>query len=285
LTSLVDPVVRCLGYLSRRSPKGKVKFAKTVRAVLGHHRVEYVDQWGYRRVADLHDEYDALGFAGDPRLPRHIAALIEPGDWVVDVGANVGLMAAPLCRLVGPGGLVWAVEPLPRNFERLEFLKDRNRIDQLRLFQGGLGAADGRAHLGLPPEGDSGLGSLVAGVGTAGAIEVQTWALDSLLAQNPSDRPLRFLKLDVEGFEPEVLKGAARTLREHRPRVYCEINDPLLRRAGSSAAGLMRAFADLGYAPAGPAPDLDGPVFDCLLLPGEGVSPAGISSAPAGSAS
>lgn len=259
--------LRALGYLSRHSPKGKVKFGKAVRAVVGHCELEYRDQWGYTRLADLHDEYDALGFAGDPRLPRHIGELIQPGDWVLDVGANVGLMASPFCHRVGPEGEVWAIEPLPRNVRRLEYLKERNHLPQLRVFPGALGRSNGVARMSLPPDGDSGLGSLVTGANSTEELDVSVWSLDDLVSGNPSPRTLRLVKLDVEGFEPEVLAGGRHTLRSHRPLVYCEFNDPLLRKAGSSARSLLGLFDDLGYEPVGDTPDVSSVVLDLLLEP------------------
>jgi hypothetical protein len=100
-------------------------------------------------------------------------------------------------------------------------------------------------------------------------IEVATWPLDELVFATAPDRPISFLKIDVEGFELEVLRGAERTLMEMRPTVLCEFNDIVLRDAGSSSGQLLEAFERVGYTPAKgwekEAAKLDGELKDILL--------------------
>jgi len=193
---------------------------------------------------------DIIGFLGFPDgLPSEIARMINPGDWVVDVGANIGLMTAEMCNLVGSHGCVWAIEPIPCNVLRLEQLRDANSLGQLQIFQGALSNATGSASIHLPRGGESGWASFTKSWDMAGTLEVQTWRLDDLVNIVQPARKLALLKLDVEGFEPQVLEGAQQTLLSLQPPVLCEFNDVLLRDAGSSSGQLLDAFADLGYQP------------------------------------
>ena len=107
-------------------------------------------------------------------------------------------------------------------------------------------------------------------------MDVAIRPLDGIVADAGSDgSQVRFLKIDVEGFEPEVVEGAGAILREHRPRVFCEFNDILLRDRGRSSSELLALFAAVGYQPADErqaAPEhLANRVVNLLLLPSSGV--------------
>jgi hypothetical protein len=96
-------------------------------------------------------------------------------------------------------------------------------------------------------------------------LDVQTWSLDELV--DGVEGQLAFVKIDVEGHEPQVLEGADRTLREMKPLVLCEFNDILLRDAGSSSEQLLELFRQRGYSPSRLPPSLSGQVVDILLHP------------------
>lgn len=164
---------------------------------------------------------------------------------------------------MGPEGSVWAIEPVPYNVARLQQLKDLNGLDRLTIFAGGLGECSGTASLQLAQAGETGFASFTKSWGMGDTIEVPTWSLDELV--DGVDRRLAFLKIDVEGYEPRVLAGAQRTLRTMKPLILCEFNDILLRDAGSSSAALLAMFADHGYVPMNPIPELAGQVVDILL--------------------
>lgn len=233
----------------------------------------YRNEQGHVMEADLSDYMERVGFFGahSARLVRYLREQLRPGDWAIDVGANVGLMTSPMCAAVGPGGRVWAVEPLPRNLRRLHRLRDDNGLDQLEIFPVALGATTATERLRMPATpGASGWGSFVATWERSGELEVPTAPLDDLVDSHGGAHPLRLVKIDVEGFEDEVLNGAARTLTQHRPVVICEFHDGLLRSAGTSARQLLDHFDRLGYRPAPPfaCPDsVDGRIFDMLLVP------------------
>ncbi len=242
--------------------------------VAPHGSYTYRNQFGHQVRADLGDYMERIGFFGahGSALIRYATSHLQPGDWAIDAGANVGLMASPLAAAVGPSGCVWAVEPLPRNVARLEELKAANGLGQLEILPLALGsvAATARLHLSSRP-GGSGSGSFVAPWGEEAFVEVATARLDDLVAARSPRGPLRLVKIDVEGYEAELLKGAEATLRGHRPLVICEFHDPLLRAAGSSSEDLLARFAALGYTPRAPfdRPEgsLDAKVLDLLLAP------------------
>ncbi len=258
------------GWLGGRS-SGAVRLL--ARALASQGRVTYSDAFGHETEADLSDYMERSGFLGahSPELIRYVASRLHPGDWAVDVGANVGIVASAMCAAVGPSGAVWAVEPLPRNVERLLALRERNRLEQLLVLDLALSSSSSSAHLRLPATpGGSGFGSFVASWASTASVEVPTRALDELVAEKVPSQPLRLIKIDVEGHEAAVLEGAENTLRRHRPLVLCEFHDQLLREAGSSARHLLARFDALGYRPRPPFDlprTLDGCVADILLVP------------------
>jgi len=157
------------------------------------------------------------------------------------------------------------LEPLPVNVQKLTALRECNGLDQLRVLPVALDRRDGTANLRLPAlQGNSGWGILTKSWDIAETIEVATRMLDSLY---DSSRRLSFIKLDVEGAEPRVLEGAGATLRRHRPLVWCEFNDVLLRDAGSSNSELLDHFAGRGYRPAVGFRPSPRHVVDVLMTP------------------
>ena len=259
------------GYLGERA-SGVVRLLARHLAATGAY--SYRDHHGHHMEADLSDYMERAGFFGahSPALLRLTLSQLGPGDWVIDAGANIGLFASAFAAAVGPMGRVWAVEPLPANVERLRRLKETNGLQQLDVLPVALASAASTARLRLPAApGGSGFGSFVATWESAGDVEVPTCRLDDLVEKADPGRPLRLLKIDVEGFESELVAGATSTLATKRPLVLCEFHDPLLRAAGASSPKLLSQFAACGYAPAAPskrrARQLEGRVVDLLLAP------------------
>ena len=283
-------IVGAAGRLSRRLHTAGVlrgTASGVVRRVAG--RLANTGTIGYRNAAghlveaDLADYAERLGVFGAHAGPliRFVSSHLAPGDWAIDAGANVGLMSSPMAAAVGVSGAVWAVEPFPRNVARLVALKEANHLEQLRIFPVALSSGTGTAELRLAAApGGSAFPSFVAPWAGNERVEVRTRTLDDLVAENAPDLPLRLLKIDVEGAEPDLLAGARDTLARLRPAVLCEFHDSLLRAAGTSAAGLLASFADWGYVPRPPFDlprgSLDGALFDLLLVPEERAPAAGV---------
>ena len=264
------------GYLGERAGGGVRLLARRLAA---EGIYTYRDHHGHQMEADLSDYVQRAGFFGahSPALLRLALSELRPGDWVIDAGANVGLFASAFASAVGRMGRVWAVEPLPANVERLRRLKEANDLQQLDVLPVALASAAATGRLRLPAApGGSGFGSFVATWPSAGDVEVPTCRLDDLVAAADPGRPLRLVKIDVEGFESELVAGATSTLSRRRPLVLCEFHDPLLRAAGASSQRLLAQFEACGYRPRarGRLPrSLEGRVVDLLLEPGDDGSP------------
>ena len=173
-----------------------------------------------------------------------VDALVGPGDAVVDAGANWGLFSARLARLVGSGGQVDAFEPFPAHAATLGALARRN--PQLTVHAVALSSAPGSAELHIPIVDGRRVTPLASLAAPAAGVEhdvvpVPVQTLDVALAGR---RAPSFVKIDVEGFELAVLRGAVETLRA-RPVLLVEIEQ---RHQAAPIAGTFAHLAALGYA-------------------------------------
>jgi protein O-GlcNAc transferase len=173
---------------------------------------------------------DELGFVG---------ACLEPGDRVADVGANLGVYTTALAQGVGPTGQVLAFEPTASTAALLRRTAAANAFAQARVVQAALSDQRGSAllEIGASPEMNALTAAPAAGRPTE-RVELRT--LDDVVAEHGIDG-LAFLKIDAEGHELPVARGAARTLRHDEPLVMFEIKhgDELQR-------GLLDWFAAQG---------------------------------------
>lgn len=217
---------------------------------------------GYRVRLDLSEHIQRMVYLGayERWETRTVRRHLRPGMCVVDVGANVGYFTLLAARRVGPTGRVVAVEPSPVAADRLEAAVRENGIAQVRLVRCGLGRAAGEAVL-YDPLPDNHTPTMLGDPGTPGrTVPIRT--LDELAAAEGLGR-IDLLKVDVEGYEPEVFAGAAGLLADGRVRaILCEFNEYWLTRGGTTGEAVYRTLLGYGFAdrtgtPAAPGAELD----------------------------
>jgi len=155
---------------------------------------------------------------------------VAPGSVAVDVGANLGLHALVLSRCVGAGGRVFAYEPLAPVYQRLTANLVLNGSDNVVTKPYGLGERTGTLRFN-DRAGDFNIGK--GRVDPGGSAMIPIRALDDDL--RGLETPVSLIKIDVEGFEVAVLKGAQETLRRHRPVILMEYNPGAYRLADVTA--------------------------------------------------
>jgi FkbM family methyltransferase len=190
----------------------------------------------------------------DEAIGRHIARegsfeqaeleealrVVARGDTVIDVGANIGMITVPLALAAHEGGLVVAFEPLPDNVRRLRANLERNTLSNVRVVEAAAGPMDGVATLHTAR--DAAFGSLdrVVKYRAASDIEVSLRSVDSVWRELGEPR-VSLVKIDVEGTELDVLRGASALLKRDRPALLVEA-DP-----GERAAAVRQWLAGIGY--------------------------------------
>ena len=182
-----------------------------------------------------------------------LARLTEPSSLVLDIGANIGAHTLHLASLVGPQGRVMAFEPTDFAFRKLRRNLDLNpslasRVEAFHCF---LTASDGGSVPGAiysswPLAVESGLHAKHLGREMR-TEQARARSLDSVLSEC-AGRKVQLVKLDVDGFECDVLRGATSMLRDMRPIFVMELAPYVLEERGASLDQLVSYFIPNGYA-------------------------------------
>lgn len=183
------------------------------------------------------------------RIAERFKAYFSEGDIVVDVGASLGDHTVPYAQIVGERGSVFAFEPLPVAWDALCY--NIRNYPQVCPCHVALGDAQyetriarsenlGASHLGLDGE--------ITFVDTLDAFEISN---------------VKFIKIDVEGWELRVLRGAEQTIMDSKPVIMFEVS-PHYARTGTNASEVYRWLWDHGYK----TEDFGrGPQYDAIAVP------------------
>lgn len=169
------------------------------------------------------DDYlQAIGPEFEPEMTHLFSALAEGSRCVLDIGANIGCTALLFGQMAEA---VYAFEPSPTTFGFLQRNLDRSGMTHVYPRNFGLGAEAGEFPLTFAPANRSGGFVSNQTRASAGHVveQIVIRPLDAI-AETFGDKPLDFMKIDVEGFEGHVLRGASATLARHRPLVVLELN-------------------------------------------------------------
>ncbi len=158
---------------------------------------------------------------------------ISAGDTVLDIGANEGFFSALAATLVGESGCVIAVEPQSRVHDILEINLALNAHCQLLVARKAIAENDGeKLEISLFPRSNTGGSSLVRDYRWGGTEAVETVTPATLLQQSGRPR-FDFVKIDVEGYEPEIV----RSLPLHKVgKLLVDYHATILRRRGIDPA-------------------------------------------------
>jgi FkbM family methyltransferase len=205
---------------------------------------------GARMSVDLSDVVGRmLATSGiwEPHVTAAFGRLLAPGDVFVDVGAHVGYYTLLASNLVGPEGHVYALEPAPRAYRELRANLSLNGVSNVSALPIAAGAGEGEARLFEGPPWRSGSSAIRANGGEAkGAVQpapVHVRPLSAVIKPSHLAR-LRLVKIDVEGYEVEVLRGFAPIFaRGGRPALLVELHGG---RAHEGARLLAELSGDYG---------------------------------------
>jgi FkbM family methyltransferase len=197
-----------------------------------------------RELIDSHLYY--LG-AFEAQSSTAIRRLCRPGDVALDIGANIGCHALKMAALTGESGRVIAFEPMPWARAKLERNLSLNAFRNVTVVSHGLSDAPGSARVHFRSSwsqiADGGTTETPASTEPA---TIEFVRLDDYLAAARVDR-VDFIKLDVDGYEPQVLRGARQTLAAHHPIILMELVEYPQRAPGDALASVLALLADLGY--------------------------------------
>lgn len=216
-----------------------------------------VERFGFRWLLDPKQLIDGEIFNGrkwEPVSTAVIEHFVKPEMTVLDVGANIGYYTLLMSRLVGPTGKVISFEPMSEPRSLVQWHCEHNGATNVRLISAALDECDREAEIffnyswrGAEP---------VQQHGNA----VTFRRLDALVPELGLDR-LDFIKIDVDGYEARLLRGAIETLRRFRPSMIIEVCEYTLRGAaglgylsraddpnyGAEVQAMLMHLTDLGY--------------------------------------
>lgn len=193
----------------------------------------------------------------EPLESRIVSKIVRPGDTVFDLGANVGFFTAELDALVQPYGEVHAFEPGDGTFAKLQKTKKLLNLDRSVLHRQALGDAVGQADFWSSTIGNDAAQKSTKTPAFSDELRhhrVPLTTLDAVVAELDETRAkkIAFVKCDIEGAEPAMLKGAKRLLNSENPPVWLmEHNREALMEHGMSSADLLKNFegAEIYFVP------------------------------------
>jgi FkbM family methyltransferase len=213
----------------------------------GTHVVSSVS--GRRLAIDASDYRSCMMFYGrfSPELITLINSIVQPGDSVVDVGAQLGYVTAHLAERVGSNGSVHSFEPDPNAIVLLRSTVGANNYSWVKIFPIALSDLEGEIDFNVSPT--LGWSTAVNGSHLQGLsqIRVRAASFDKLAENGEIRRPVKFVKIDVEGWECAVLDGMQKTISRDRPLILAEVNPLMLKPNGLDTVDLLSRLARFQY--------------------------------------
>lgn len=172
-----------------------------------------------------------------------LMGFLEKGSSCVDVGANIGLMTVAMARIVGAQGKVFAIEPNPAAREILQYNIEINQLENVSVLPYAIGSNSTQATMYDGVDGNRGRASLLAFGGTEiGVVQIRT-----LAEVIPADVKIDLVKVDVEGYELNVLKGMSSLLeRQYSPALIVEFSKDRDDKTSSTSRELFEHIRALG---------------------------------------
>lgn len=180
----------------------------------------------------------------EPATTRLMSLLLQEGNTMIDVGANIGFFALLAFSKVGPSGKVVAFEPVPSTCAALRANLAQNPCADVVVHEIALSNFNGTVTIYEGPDRNRGNSTMRPIAESSARRSVQAASFDSLAI---GDAPVHLIKIDVEGAEQLVIEGMATCLRRNRPHLIVEVTDGFLRHFGHSAVSLYEALKALGY--------------------------------------
>lgn len=184
----------------------------------------------------------------EPSTTALLSEYLKPGAVFVDLGANEGYFTVIASRLVGPEGIVIAIEPQTRLQEVLRMNLNANHCQNVRLVKAVVSSKTGRAQLALTPDMNTGATSLFRSTKyPLPTEEVQSFTLAELFTTLQIHR-CDLMKVDIEGAEYDALMGAREVLARGVMRhIAVEVHYSILKQRGLSWDRADQLISECGY--------------------------------------
>lgn len=199
---------------------------------------EFVEMWGNKIFLDPLDHH--LLSIQDYPIHRIIKEVIKPGDTVIDIGANIGILTVYFAKLVGKEGKVYAFEPEPNNFALLKNV-EINGYQNVTLVQKAVSNKSGKVNLQISKSMTAHRIADANGDGN-NFVEIDCISLDDYFREHLGK--IHFIKIDTEGNDGKVIQGASSLLTRYKDvKIMTEFHTRLLNEAGMSPEKFIQLLA------------------------------------------
>lgn len=178
-----------------------------------------------------------------------VLGYLKPADVILDMGGNIGQTAMMMAKAAGEQSKIYSFEPFPNTYGMFVSNLKLNPELQKRVVitQCALGNAPSMLQMYKDCESNSGSYRIFTSKAVGKEmIQVPVSTIDIFVKENNLLK-IDLIKIDVEGFEMNVLKGAATTLQALKPDLFIELNDGSLKEQGSSAVEMLSFLKKIGY--------------------------------------
>jgi FkbM family methyltransferase len=216
----------------------------------------------YRQRLDLHCPHErmALLMGGFEPEVSEFLAICHPGKgYALDIGANIGLITIPLALMLRTKTptqdvRVWSIEPIQSNCAALRYSIGLNHLESdVAVLECCVGAVEGTVDISVEGNLRSGEGTGTANVLPTGTtyecerIAVPLTTIDALVDSGRLPPDCALIKIDCDGYDYNVLRGAATLLATARPIVFGEFERHCLDWHGQTHAEVVQFMSELGY--------------------------------------
>lgn len=197
-------------------------------------------------ISDYQEYLIYFDLKEDSSLPFLEYAPLKKGVFI-DIGANIGQTSLNLSKKLGTiTHTILAFEPFPSTFKKLEVNIGLNSFSSIKIYNVALGNEKKAIEMEM---------SCLTNSGGYKIAPKNNHSIDQLVQVNqeklddfyPLEDPINYIKIDVEGYEMEVLKGAEQIIKMNKPVLVLELNDKGLINQNSSAKEVVQFIKNLGY--------------------------------------
>jgi FkbM family methyltransferase len=176
----------------------------------------------------------------------HVLADISAAKVIFDIGSNISSTALFFSKTNTQNAQIFTFEPHKTTYLRgLQNIK-LNQANNIFTHNFGLGDKKDTFKLYEVDKRNPGMNRIIEAENAYPFIDISIVKLDDFIEENGINR-LDFMKIDVEGFEYQVIKGGENALKTLKPTLFIELDDNNLRANGKSAVELMHLLKSLGY--------------------------------------
>ncbi|NER08076.1 MAG: class I SAM-dependent methyltransferase, partial [Okeania sp. SIO3C4] len=196
------------------------------------------------------------GRAYESEIFQLIPKFLQNGDCFIDIGAHIGYYSVLAAKIVGIEGKVFAFEPELSNYQKILENISLNNLNNISLFNLAVGSETKQTQLFFNQDNDGGHALWDVGkhpfnqksLGNQTMQNIQQSTLDDILVRQKDIGQIKMIKIDTEGAELDVIKGAVNTFSQYNvPYIICEINRFGLQQMGTNEKELREFMDSLKY--------------------------------------